>query len=61
MARSVKKNNIYFRKEASGGSKGGRPWLVLNKDGEELIEKLYICVDWFVNEYYRVIEFLNQI
>lgn len=47
MARSVKKNNIYFRKEASGGSKGGRPRLVLNQDGEELIEKLYsiMCTD----------------
>ena len=47
MARSVKKNNIYFSKEASGGSKGGRPRLVLNKDGEELIEKLYsvMCKD----------------
>lgn len=28
---------------------------------DKLIEKLYICVDWFVNEYYRVIEFLNKI
>ena len=47
MAKSVKKNNIYFRKEASGGSKGGRPRLVLNQDGEELIEKLYsvMCKD----------------
>lgn len=47
MARGMKNNNIYFCKQSSSVGKGGRPRLVLNQDGEELIEKLYsvMCKD----------------
>lgn len=46
-ARSVKNNNIYFSKKSSSVGKGGRPKLILNDAGEELIEKLYsvMCKD----------------
>lgn len=47
MARGMKNNNIYFCKQSSSVGKGGRPRLVLNQDGEELIEDLYsiMCKD----------------
>lgn len=47
MARGMKNNNIYFCKQSSSVGKGGRPRLVLNQDGEKLIEDLYsiMCKD----------------